>query len=120
MVRCGSAKGRRSVQPVRLSAHPRPGPARRATSARAHHSHTTGGWYSCAALEKVTSMSRSSVIKLVPTSPIGRAADLRYRLLMAALGAKEEANPLLSDAAKGEEEDQTNPAPQTVAQGTGD
>ena len=64
-------------------------------------------------------MSRSSVIKLVPTSPIGRAADLRYRLLMAALGAKEETNPLLSGPASGEE-DETNPAPQNVAQGTGD
>jgi hypothetical protein len=64
-------------------------------------------------------MSRSSVIKLVPTPPIGRAADLRYRLLMAALGAKEEANPLLSEPAKGEE-DQTNPVPQEAAQATGD
>ncbi|HTO43942.1 MAG TPA: hypothetical protein VML56_07690 [Burkholderiales bacterium] len=64
-------------------------------------------------------MSRSSVIKLVPTPPIGRAADLRYRLLMAALGAKDEANPLLPEAANGEE-DQTNPAPEKVAQGTGD
>jgi hypothetical protein len=62
-------------------------------------------------------MSRSSVIKLVPTSPIGRAADLRYRLLMAALGAKEETNPLLSEAANGQEE-QTNPAPEKVEQGT--
>jgi len=64
-------------------------------------------------------MSRSSVIRLVPTPPIGRAADLRYRLLMAALGAKEETNPLLSEPANGEE-DQTNPAPQKVAQETGD
>lgn len=62
-------------------------------------------------------MSRSSVIKLVPTSPIGRAADLRYRLLMAALGAKEETNPLLSEAANGQEE-RTNPAPEKVEQGT--
>ena len=64
-------------------------------------------------------MSRSSVIKLVPTPPIGRAADLRYRLLMAALGAKDETNPLLSEPASGEE-DQTTPAPQNVAQETGD
>jgi len=64
-------------------------------------------------------MSRNSVIRLVPTPPIGRAADLRYRLLMAALGAKEEANPLLADPANGEEE-QTNPAAQKMAQGTGD
>ena len=64
-------------------------------------------------------MSRSSVIRLVPTPPIGRAADLRYRLLMAALGAKEETNPLLSEPANGEE-DQANPAPQKVAEGTGD
>ena len=70
-------------------------------------------------------MSRNSVIRLVPTPPIGRAADLRYRLLMAALGAKEETNPLLPEAASvpeatNGEEDQTNPAPQKVAQGTGD
>jgi len=65
-------------------------------------------------------MSRNSVIKLVPTSPIGRAADLRYRLLMAALGAKEETNPLLAGPANGEEEEQTNPVPQKVAQGSGD
>ena len=64
-------------------------------------------------------MSRSSVIRLVPTPPIGRAADLRYRLLMAALGAKEETNPLLSETTNSEE-DQTNSAPQTVAQETGD
>jgi len=64
-------------------------------------------------------MSRSSVIRLVPTPPIGRAADLRYRLLMAALGAKEETNPLLSEATNSEE-DQTNPAPPKVAQETGD
>jgi hypothetical protein len=47
--------------------------------------------------EKVTAMSRKSVIQLVPT-PAGRsdASDLRYRLLMAALGSGEEANPLLT------------------------
>jgi hypothetical protein len=47
--------------------------------------------------EKVTAMSRKSVIQLVP-APAGRgdASDLRYRLLMAALGSGEEANPLLS------------------------
>lgn len=46
--------------------------------------------------EKVTAMSRKSVIQLVPTPPgRGDASDLRYRLLMAALGSSEEANPLL-------------------------
>jgi len=42
-------------------------------------------------------MSRKSVIQLVPT-PAGRhdASDLRYRLLMAALGSNEEVNPLLA------------------------
>jgi len=65
-------------------------------------------------------MSRSSVIKLVPTSPIGRAADLRYRLLMAALGAKEETNPLVSETDASGQEDQTNPAPEKVAQGASD
>ena len=41
-------------------------------------------------------MSRKSVIQLV-SAPIsrGNASDLRYRLLMAALGASEDANPLL-------------------------
>jgi hypothetical protein len=41
-------------------------------------------------------MSRKSVIQLVP-APItrGNASDLRYRLLMAALGSSEEVNPLL-------------------------
>jgi hypothetical protein len=41
-------------------------------------------------------MSRKSVIQLVPTPPArGDASDLRYRLLMAALGSSEEVNPLL-------------------------
>jgi len=47
-------------------------------------------------------MSRKSVIQLVP-EPVsrGNASDLRYRLLMAALGASEETNPLLlADAAE--------------------
>lgn len=46
--------------------------------------------------EKVTALSRKSVIQLVP-APTGRgnASDLRYRLLMAALGASDEENPLL-------------------------
>ncbi len=52
-------------------------------------------------------MSRKSVIQLVP-APIsrGNASDLRYRLLMAALGSSEEANPLLiaPDAAQGADE----------------
>jgi hypothetical protein len=41
-------------------------------------------------------MSRKSVIQLVP-APTGRgdASDLRYRLLMAALGSSDEVNPLL-------------------------
>jgi hypothetical protein len=44
-------------------------------------------------------MSRKSVIQLVQT-PAGRrdASDLRYRLLMAALGSSEEVNPLLAVA----------------------
>jgi hypothetical protein len=58
-------------------------------------------------------MSRKSVIQLVP-APIsrGNASDLRYRLLMAALGSSEEVNPLLvaPDAADGAVE-----APETVA-----
>jgi hypothetical protein len=42
-------------------------------------------------------MSRKSVIQLVPTpAGCGDASDLRYRLLMAALGSGEEANPLLA------------------------
>jgi hypothetical protein len=42
-------------------------------------------------------MSRKSVIQLVP-APTGRgdASDLRYRLLMAALGSSDEVNPLLA------------------------
>jgi len=55
--------------------------------------------------EKVTSMSRNSIIRIVPTPPIGRggSSDLRYRLLMAALGSKEETNPLLPDATGADE-----------------
>ena len=64
-------------------------------------------------------MSRSSVIRLVPTPPIGRAADVRYRLLMAALGAREEASAPSPESTNGEE-DETNPAPQELAQGSGD
>ena len=42
-------------------------------------------------------MSRKSVIQLVPApTGCGDASDLRYRLLMAALGASDEANPLLA------------------------
>lgn len=42
-------------------------------------------------------MSRKSVIQLVPTpAGCGDASDLRYRLLMAALGSSEEPNPLLA------------------------
>lgn len=65
---------------------------------RARRSH---GGQDCAAKfaaepEKVTAMSRKSVIQLVPTPPgRGDASDLRYRLLMAALGSSEEVNPLL-------------------------
>jgi hypothetical protein len=46
-------------------------------------------------------MSRSSIVRIVPVPPPcrGGASDLRYRLLMAALGSNEETNPLLSDDA---------------------
>jgi hypothetical protein len=55
------------------------------------------GGQSAAKPEKVTAMSRKSVIQLVPApSGCGDASDLRYRLLMAALGSSEEANPLLA------------------------
>jgi hypothetical protein len=41
-------------------------------------------------------MSRKSVIQLVPApTGCGDASDLRYRLLMAALGSSDEVNPLL-------------------------
>ena len=41
-------------------------------------------------------MSRKSVIQLVPApTGCGDASDLRYRLLMAALGLGDEVNPLL-------------------------
>ncbi|HTS54638.1 MAG TPA: hypothetical protein VMH26_15290 [Burkholderiales bacterium] len=45
-------------------------------------------------------MSRSSIIRIVPTPPPCRssASDLRYRLLMAGLGSEEETNPLLSES----------------------
>lgn len=64
-------------------------------------------------------MSRKSVIQLVP-APIsrGNASDLRYRLLMAALGSSEEVNPLLvapEDAAKGGDD-----VPETVAASVAD
>jgi hypothetical protein len=52
-------------------------------------------------------MSRKSVIQLVP-APVnrGNASDLRYRLLLAALGSSEEVNPLLivADSADGADE----------------
>jgi hypothetical protein len=67
--------------------------------------------------EKVTAMSRKSVIQLVQT-PAGRrdASDLRYRLLMAALGSSEEVNPLLAgpDAAPSDADETT--AADTVAE----
>jgi hypothetical protein len=51
-------------------------------------------------------MSRNSIIRIVPARPPcrGSASDLRYRLLMAALGSKEETNPLLPDATSADEE----------------
>jgi hypothetical protein len=55
------------------------------------------GGQSAAEPEKVTAMSRKSVIQLIPVpSGCGDASDLRYRLLMAALGSSDEANPLLA------------------------
>ena len=42
-------------------------------------------------------MSRKSVIQLVPApTGCGDASDLRYRVLMAALGSSDEVNPLLA------------------------
>jgi len=58
-------------------------------------------------------MSRKSVIQLVP-APVsrGNASDLRYRLLMAALGSSEEVNPLLLAA---EAADGANESPEAAA-----
>jgi hypothetical protein len=66
---------------------------------------------SAAKPEKVTAMSRKSVIQLVPApTGCGDASDLRYRLLMAALGSSDEANPLLAVPGA------IDPSPHTVAE----